>query len=593
MPQKIVKPTELSRRAVIRASVGSAVLALGRSTTAISAAQSVDTTPVSDRQERDAEASPLPGGITLADGEVSEGVVPKPGGALKIVRPGKSVANFNPAAFAQDSQIPLSYLEPLVRADPQTMRPVPWLASNWEWRENGRSLAMGITSGTLWHDGSPLSASDAAFSFQVYWEDSDSAVAGLFALVEAVEIVSDLEILVRFRERDANWLFNAATLPILSHKQYAYFWDEQPANARTLSGFDWSESLPIGTGPWRVAEWDEGRVRFERSESYWREVAWFDTLDVAVEVSKRNRLDAWMAGDSHLAWPVRVGDLDALAGEKGTLYSAPAASVMFAAFNFTNPEQPSGSLWSDLRVRRAASLAIDRERYATEVFGGFLRWDAAGTIGQPWANDASLLTPVYDPETASVLLAEAGWIDYDGDGVLEDVNGWPLRPVAILRDDSRPELAAVLARVARDLATVGIGLSIESLDADAFAQRWISARTYDLIAYAYDQLPGFTDYDLYGSAWDIRSNAAGWNPGGYANQHADDAIDEFFAAISIERQKTALQRLQRAVDDDLFGLWFGFPQDLVLVADDVAGFQPDMAWQTAQSWALWQTRAPS
>ena len=82
----------------------------------------------------------------------------------------------------------------------------------------------------------------------------------------------------------------------------------------------------------------------------------------------------------------------------------------------------------------------------------------------------------------------------------EDVNGWQLRPVAILREDSRPELAAVMARVARDLAAVGITLSVEVLPADAFDERWITRRDYDLIAYAYDQLPGFTDFDLYGSA---------------------------------------------------------------------------------------------
>ena len=144
------------------------------------------------------------------------------------------------------------------------------------------------------------------------------------------------------------------------------------------------------------------------------------------------------------------------------------------------------------------SQAINRERYAEEVFGGFTRWDATGTVAQPWAHDDEVTTPAYSPEAASVLLTEAGWIDYDGDGVREDVNGWQLRPVAIVRDDSRPELAAVMARVARDLAAVGIALSVEVLPPDAFDERWITRRDYDLIAYAYDQLPGFTDFDLYG-----------------------------------------------------------------------------------------------
>jgi ABC-type transport system substrate-binding protein len=267
--------------------------------------------------------------------------------------------------------------------------------------------------------------------------------------------------------------------------------------------------------------------------------------------------------------------------------------VMFAAFNFANPNQPDGSLWTDLRVRQAASQAINRERYAQEVFGGFSRWQAAGTVAQPWAHDDELAAPAYTPEAASVLLTDAGWIDYDGDGVREDVNGRQLRPVAIVREDSRPELAAVMARVARDLASVGIILAIEVLPPDAFDSRWITSRDYDLIAYAYDQLPGFTDFDLYGSAWDIRTNPAGWNPGGYTNADADEAIAEFLGAVSVDRQAVALRRLQRIVDEDLFGLWLGFPDDLVLVAAGTEGFAPDMAWQTARTWDLWSTSEDS
>jgi peptide/nickel transport system substrate-binding protein len=503
------------------------------------------------------------------------------------VRPGSSIGNFNPVAFAQDPQIPLSYLEPLVRADASTMRPEPFLAEGWEWRNGGLELLFTIRDGVVWQDGSPFSAHDAVFSFDVYQHDAESAVSGMFALVESIEADSDRDLIVRFNERDANWLFNAATLPVFSRRQYEEYWDSLPAAGRTLSGFQWGDSPPIGTGPWQVAEWDERRVVFTRSGNYWGARPWLDGIEVAAEVGMQERLEAWVDGSSQLLWPARIQDVAQLSGVSGTLVPARAASVMFAAFNFANPDQPSGSLWTDLRVRRAASLAIDRERYAAEVFDGFMQSDAAGTVAQPWAHDGSLKTPARNLEAASVLLAEAGWIDYDGDGVREDATGWQLRPVAIVREGDRAELAAVLARVARDLASVGIALTVEILPAGDFDDRWIARRNYDLIAYAYDLLPGFTDFDLYGSDWDIRTNPAGWNPGGYANAEADTAIAEFLNAVSIDRQTSSLQRLQRAVDDDLFGLWFGFPQDLILVADGVEGFSPDISWQTARTWDLW------
>ena len=470
------------------------------------------------------------------------------------------------------------------------MRPCPWLAQRWEWRAEGLELIFLLRDGVLWHDGVPLTAADAAFTFEVYRSDTDSAVSGLFALVDSVDAISERELRVRFTARDANWLFNVATLPIVSKEQYGEFWQGMPAPGRTLSGFDWSRTMPVGTGPWQISEWDDTRVTSPGSTGTGEEGRGSTSSRSRCMDGPRARLEAWQDGDSQIAWPVRFRQVQELSEATGTLYPVPAASVMFAAFNFANPNQPAGSLWTDLRVRLAASQAINRERYAEEVFGGFTRWHAAGTVAQPWAHDGEATTPAYSPEAASVLLTEAGWIDYDGDGVREDVNGWQLRPVAIVRDDSRPELAAVMARVARDLAAVGIALSVEVLPPDAFDERWITRRDYDLIAYAYDQLPGFTDFDLYGSAWDIRTNPAGWNPGGYANAEADAAIDEFLGAISIERQATALRRLQRVVNEDLFGLWLGFPDDLVLVAAGIEGFAPDMAWQTARTWDLW--RAP-
>jgi peptide/nickel transport system substrate-binding protein len=521
--------------------------------------------------------------------EESQVLQPRQGGTIRLMRPGTSLSNFNPAAFAQDPQIAQSYLEPLLRPDPTSMAPVPWLAQRWSWSDNGLRLSLMVREGTFWHDGTSFNAADAAFSFSVYRDDAESVVSGLFALVNSIEAVSERELSVAFLERDPNWIFNAATLPIFSRRQYEKYWNDAQGPRRSLSRFDWSNSVPNGTGPWSVDSWDDRHVSFVRFDDYWGQAPWLDSLEVAVEIGARERMTDWEEEKSQIIWPVSATDALVATKHDGTVVSARAASVMFAAFNFANPEQPSGSVWTDLRVRRAASLAIDRQRYADEVFGGHIQSEAVGTVAQPWAFDHSLTATQLNRATAAGLLAEAGWIDYDGDGVLEDPSGVPFRPIAILQENARPELAEVLARVSRDLIEVGIGLTIEALAADEFEDRWINRRDYDLICYAYDLLPGFTDFDLYGTSWDIRTNPAGWNPGGYSNTDADAAIAEFLGAVSISRQRSALAKLQRAVNDDLFGLWFGFPEDLVLIAKGIDGFAPDIAWQTAQTWTLWRS----
>jgi len=531
----------------------------------------------------------MPEATPAEEGHAEGPTNPIRGGSLQMLRPGATVGNFNPAAFAQDPQISLSYLEPLVRPDPTTLEPSPWLAEAWSWRRDGLQLSLILRDGVTWHDGSPFDAADALFSFTAYRNDSESAVTNLFDLVASMEAVSEREVQVNFLERDGGWLFNAATLPIFSHRQYEAFWNDSADTDRSLSQFDWSLSLPLGTGPWSITEWTDDAVDFVRFDRYWAAPPWLDTLRVAVNDGEGERFEAWEAEKSEILWPVSVHAATNAGAPSDSLVVAPSASVMFAAFNFSNPNQPNGSLWSDLNVRRAASLAVDRDRYAQEVFGGFIRQNAVGTVAQPWAHDQSLLNPTGNRDAAAVLLAEAGWIDYNGDGILEDGAGNPFRSIAIVRDDSGAGLMSTLARVARDLSKVGIDLAIEALPAGEFDSRWIVTRDYDLIAYSYDLLPGFTDYDLYGSIWDIRTNPAGWNPGGYSNPEADAAISEFLAAISIERQASALTRLQRAVNDDLFGLWLGFPDDLILVSDQLRGFEPDMMWQTARTWKLWKS----
>src|SRR5829696_8139455 len=251
----------VSRRTMVRAALGSCLTARNGFPTAQVLAQSEPATPSAAETQEPRSGLELPSGIKVARDAAPTSAAPQRGRAVRLVRPGGSQEDFNPGAFRQDPQIPLSYLEPLVRPDPATLRPTPWLAERWEWRADGLELVFLLREGVLWHNELPLTAADAAFTFEVYRSDTESAVSGLFALVESLDAVSERELRVRFTDRDATWLFNAASLPIISSDQYGEYWQGMPASERTLSGFDWSRTLPVGTGPWRVTEWEADEVR--------------------------------------------------------------------------------------------------------------------------------------------------------------------------------------------------------------------------------------------------------------------------------------------------------------------------------------------
>lgn len=538
-------------------------------------------------------SSPSPEGDLLIEREQrpAYGGRPTRGGTLRLLRPPISRDDFNPTSFRQDFQVPVSYLDPLLRPDEVTMEPLPWLAERWEWSEEGRVVTYALRPDVLFHDGTPLSAVDVVFSFYVYRDDVDSAVRNQFASMLAAEALDERTVRVTLAEPDGGWLFSASTQLVFQRRQYAAYWESQPVGERTLSGFDWAAEPPLGTGPWRLSDWDDARVAFDRHEGYWAGAPAFDRLTIGWEEDADRRVAAWREGETDVVWPVSPEVAESLSAVDGRLYVADAASVLFAAFNFANPTRPDPGVFADVRVRRALSLAIDRDGYADEVFGGFIRHRAAGTIAQPWANDAELTNPRQDQERARELLAEAGFVDQDGNGILNEATGEPFALSVVVRDNARPELEEVLRSVRRDLRGVGVQLVIESLGDEAFEERLLVSRDFDLIAFAYDLYPGFTDFDLYGSAWDVRDNPQGFNPGGYRNPTVDAAIADALIAVDVVEQRRLLIELQRRVDDDLFALWFGFPRQLILVQRDVLGFQPNKVWQTADTRKLWRVPA--
>ncbi|HYO29659.1 MAG TPA: ABC transporter substrate-binding protein, partial [Thermomicrobiales bacterium] len=297
-----------------------------------------------------------------------------------MVRPTASTDDFNPASFRMDFQVPASYLEPLVRPDDVSMEPRPNLAQSWQVDSNGREVTFRLRDGVHWHDGTEFSATDVAFSFEVCRDDVNSAVVNQVALLDVVETIDVRTVRVRLLDNDPTWLFNASSLPIIQAAQYRPAWERLPTGARTLSGFDWRSSPPVGTGPWRLTDWGRQGVAFDRNEDYWGQPAWMDRFELSWEAGEQRRLETWTEGNTDILWPVRIDSLPALNGPSARLYAADSARVMFAAYNFDNPTSPIAGVLDDLAVRQALSLGVDRRAVGDQVFGGIGRSFAAGTV---------------------------------------------------------------------------------------------------------------------------------------------------------------------------------------------------------------------
>lgn len=532
-------------------------------------------------------ASPLPLTVIREQRPV-ESTDPVAGGDLRLFVQSADLADFSPVSFRQDFQIACSLYDPLVWLEDVTCEPQPWLAESWTWANDGRELTFTIRDDVLWHDGTPLTASDVAFSFTVYQQDFASAVSSFFSLVTCIESRDDRTVVVSFSEPDGSFLFNAGNLLVFQSLQYGFAWSSRRIGERSLDGYDWTANLPIGTGPWRLDSITESRLTLVRNEEYWGAAPYADRLILSAEDDLPTRISAWKQDEVDLVWPIPTFETSSLVSEQGRLYAADSLRTMFAAYNFDNPARLTPALMSSIEFRQALLLAMDRERYQRSIFGSFINTSKAGSISQPWARDDRIVNPQRNIDIANQLLDSIGWIDNDLDGIRETPEGDILTLVIIVENDASPELIAILQSLDGDFREIGVSSVVEVLEPAAWSDRWVNTHDFDLIGYSLLGYGAFNEFDLYGSAWDIRSNLAGWNPGGYANESVDTALDEWFAAWEVDDMQLALFKLQRAVTDDPFGLFFGFPQDPVLVRPGVLGYQPNKIWQGWNTRGLWK-----
>lgn len=565
---------------------------------AATAAASPDASPVSTpvtdaTPQASPEASPEPvnplGKLNVIRDQAPRYTeTPVKGGTLRMMLTLPDNFDFNPAALQQDYQLMASYLDPLVWIDDQTMEPTAGIAESWEISKDGKTITFAIRDDITWHDGDPLTAEDVAFSLLVYRDATDSDVRNLFVTLSDAKVVDKRTVEVKLSTADANFIPNAGSQFIFKKAALEDFWNDRPEGQRSLSGYDWEKNPPIGTGPWKYAARNDTSITFSRNDDYWfGDPPHFDEVVFTWKSSPDDRITAWKNGEVDVLWPVKPGEIEKVNDTAAFLYAANAPIVMFAAFNFDNQGAAVPDLFKDVRIRQALSLAVDRRAYASSVFLDFVDITAAGTFPQPWLRDETLTNPARSRQAARDLLNEAGFSrQKDGTTVMPD--GVPFILDLIVRADARFEMRLALRSIKEDFAALGIGLDIEELDDATFNDRWTSTYDWDLIAFSYQTFPGFTDFDLYGSNWDIRVNPQGWNPGGYENRTVDTAIRGALGAKTLEGLESSVKDLQVAANDDLFGLWLGFPQDLILIHPDVLGFQPTMNWQTWQTRKLWR-----
>lgn len=272
----------------------------------------------------------------------------------------------------------------------------PCLAESYTISPDAKVYEFKLRDGVKFHNGDPFTAEDVVFSYSRYKGAQAKIIHGK---TEKVEAVNPRLVRISFKEPFPDFLEylvpGQATIGWVVPKRYV----EQVGDA----GF---KKNPVGAGPYKFVEFVPGvRLVAEAFEDYWRKVPSIKRMEFHTVAEPATRLAMAKRGEADVATLMQGVLYQDLKKDPRLRTLAPLSPVQWIVYMTTqwDPKSP----WSDLRVRKAASLAIDRKTLADIQVPGASPIGSIGLEGDPLA----LRFPAdpYDPEQSKKLLAEAGY----------------------------------------------------------------------------------------------------------------------------------------------------------------------------------------
>lgn len=326
-----------------------------------------------------------------------------------------------------------------------------WLARSWECSADWRTCTVHLRSGVRWHDGQPVTAEDARFSFELLANPDVGAEA---PNAYSVRVIDDTTFSLTFRQQPSEyWLYYNPIYPKhllqkLDPKKF-YDWDF------------WTH--PVGYGPFRyVRHVPKTMMEFEANPDYFEGKPKINRLvlkfgePVITELLSGN-VDA-------IPW-IREADILKLRGYD-----------QFRVYTAVKPDHIRAMIWNHRNrlfthpsVRRALTLAIDRRALleTLNLPADVPTFDVLFTHEQFYRGGFPSGVP-YNPQAAKALLDSLGWRDTNGDGV-RDQGGKPFRFSALVQPDQSFANAAVF--IQSQLRAAGVTMDIVTLEAQAVSAR--------------------------------------------------------------------------------------------------------------------------
>ncbi|HHY11256.1 MAG TPA: ABC transporter substrate-binding protein [Firmicutes bacterium] len=460
---------------------------------------------------------------------------PKVGGTL-VIGDAWSVVTMDPALYNDDGSwhVVNNVFDALV--DHNSKREViPRLAESWDNPDNNTWI-FHLRKDARWQDGNQVfaegegpevTAEDVKYSIERILDPATrSGRLTLVNSVDKVEVLDEYTVKITTKEPDAFLLDNLTGVYVVNQKVI-----------ETLGAEEFARN-PIGSGPFKLEEMKpDDYVSLVRNDDYYIKPN-LDKIIIKPIPDQNAMLIALESGDVDAVAQIPQKDVERIESVSNlSVMKQSTAAYRYTAFNCEN--EPT----SDPKFREAISMAIDMDGAVNAIFPPGMAERAYGPVcPNILGYDPSLEKYwEYNPEKAKQLLAELGWKDSDGDGILdkdgEELNLKILGP----QDANRSKLSVIIATSLKDL---GIKTDVQNLEWGTLLTE-VDKGNFDMFI-----LGGYSGANGMLFMFHSRNKGPNGNNALYENEQVDELLDRGIALVDPEEREPVWKQAQEIIVQD-------------------------------------------
>ena len=411
---------------------------------------------------------------------------------------------------------------------------MPQLAESWAFSDDGKSVTFTLREAE-WSDGRPITASDVRFTWEAQTSEAVAwANVAVKQHVTDVEVVDERNVTFHFDRRYPEQLSDAAEGGILPQHVFGEIpferWREH----------DWS-MVRIASGPFRIARHDPAReIVLERNPRYYREgYPKLDRVVVRIVPDAASLQTQLMSGDIDYFEGLAPRDAYNLRAKKGvTLVAFDYPKYDFVGWNGARAP------FDDPRIRRALTLAIDRESIVDDLLYGYGKVAKSPVLSSSWGHDDTLEAWPYDPAEARRLLAEAGFAVPSEDGATP-ASGNVLE-LELITNAGNALREAAATKIQEQLSRVGVRVSLRTVEMGALINSCVKGE-FDAYLGGWTILGKLDLEPVFGSE---SAPPAGVNVVGFHSTEVDRLLASMKQAEEWATKKPALDKIQQRIHLD-------------------------------------------